>query len=120
MTPIRLPAEVSNGEGTDAAADGGLDPSVGPEWGAATYVCAAAWAHSVAVRLLEAEVRRRALDRADDAPAGFARVHVIDGAGEGGGTSIEVVFRGGERLTIPGGTSPDVVHAVILALRAAC
>lgn len=66
------------------------------------------------------EVRRRALDRADEAPAGFAPVHVIDGIREGDDAGLEVVFRGGERLTIPAGTSPDVVHAVILALRAPC
>ena len=65
------------------------------------------------------QVRRRDPEKSDE-PAGFARVHVIGGAGGQVEASIEVEFRGGERLRIHEGTSTDLVRAVVLALRASC
>jgi hypothetical protein len=68
------------------------------------------------------QVRRVEDPKADETeePGGFARVHVIGGAGGRAGAGVEVELRGGERLTIHEGTSTDLVRAVVLALRAAC
>lgn len=68
------------------------------------------------------QVRRAEDPQADETeePAGFARVHVIGGAGGRAGACIEVELRGGERLTIHEGTSPDLVRAVVMAVRSSC
>jgi hypothetical protein len=68
------------------------------------------------------QVRRDEKTEANEAvePGGFARVHVIGGASGGAGACIEMELPGGEHLTIHEGTSPDLVRAVVLALRSSC
>ena len=68
------------------------------------------------------QVRREGEREANETvePAGFARVHVIGGASGRADACIDVELRGGEHLTIHEGTSPDLVRAVILALRSSC
>jgi hypothetical protein len=64
-------------------------------------------------------VRQQASHR-DETPAGFTRVDIIEGAVGSIATGIDVAFRGGERLTMHPGTAPELVRAVVLALRTSC
>ena len=49
----------------------------------------------------------------------FMPVRVVDSAGRGGGV-IDVALTTGERVVVQADASPDLVRAVLLALRTAC
>jgi hypothetical protein len=50
----------------------------------------------------------------------FAPVHVVEAEAAAAGPGLDLRLASGDRLFIPGDASPDLVRAVVTALRSSC
>ena len=64
--------------------------------------------------------KRQARARPAAPGVAFAPVQVVDAVEPRSGASLELQLASGDRLFIPAGASPDLVRAVVTALRPSC
>jgi hypothetical protein len=64
--------------------------------------------------------KRQARATPDAATVAFAPVHVVDSPTARSGAGLELQLASGDRLFIPADASPDLVRAVVTALRPSC